>query len=1129
MTKLKNITTKIFLSLIIIVTLLFAQTGILFKNNQFQSSISTQISAIALSNSSDREEPTDTFSNNTFSQTTNGSTSTSSSSYTGNEKIPSPKSWERVNQSGTITENLLTGVVNIEQQNLNQLAKSYGIAPNDVNQIGVYKDNTYALMINSTNNNAVRYGYRSSTVTLDANSFYSISVSFYTGNDSNSTPVASLVLSGDDFGAESSAILGAQTDKNWGTATFWIKTNQTKTTKVQLELYLGMPSVAGSTASTSSGYVLFKNVTLNKYAKNFFDSQNKDTMDYTKHSLNKLVDISYSNITSGNGFVKDGDFTSTTYLSQGANWQSEITGNSTVAIVNSSYENYGVTTPFTNKRVNDEKVLMIFNRANQNGSASGYAVSQDITIKQHTTYRISFWAKTNASSISAKLVPATTNGNTYDPATITSASSSTSDLTNDWNEYAFYVTGNALTDTTVKLKLGLETSSNTADKYVFYDNVTSQQVSTKDRDNSSNVSTITTTKLNINKSNSSDSIQNGYFNTIESADINVTYPLSVANWTYNGITSSLNLHGIINVADSTFNASKKDFGSPVNPVSNADSGKYGNVLMLYNKDDSIQSYTTSSTFSASASTAYKLSIDICTQRQNNFGGANIYLKNSDGVIISQILDINTNGIMKTYTIYFNNYATSQTLNLTIGFGREDNKARGWAYFDNCEFEKASEKIIDIEENSYTKVVNLSKAIDDDTNAFYSDSFSNYENKEISATNKSNTPLYWNGEVKAEIVNEDETTTKLDGNDIKSGIINIDNISKVLPTKVAGDINADFLMIYSPTDTYYVQKNKLKMQLSSSSYYKLTVKAKTVDLTQNDENKKTVNKAVVPFGASIILDNIDQSFVGINTNGKWEATDDDWLDYTFYINTTDAIDLSINLGLGSTNGWTSGYAFFDDIVVEKMEVDDYELALKLDQEDVNKKDRVISVVNTTQNTEDNNTTNNTTYTESLAWLSIPTVIIGIGIIIAIAGYCIKKYLNSRPVKVKVTSNYDRSSTLLKELDHRNYKTSLNHRLKLLHEELSQTEKYLEDEKAEHQKQMEAYQTAKEIAEQDKSIQLETPNKKYTDFERTVQELENNIASIKADIQILEEEQETLKSKEKRMRKDDLKGNKITKRK
>ena len=1146
MTKIKNIAIKFSLCLLLILTFFIAQNSLLFSQFSFASPVQT-VSAVNNSSSSDLETSYSSISNYNFATTSTGAVASTSgtlpSNYTGNTSILTPSSWTK---NGTANKSMSIGVIDVSPTSFATNFDNYSLlASASPYRSSMSSDtNTKILMINSTT--ATTYGYTSSSFTLEANSYYSITVDYYTGNTDAIPSLASVCLIGDDFdGLTSTAVLGVQTNKNWGTITFWIATNEANSSTAKIGLYLGCPAWTNSSTSlSSSGYVFFDNVELTQYSENYFTSQDKDKDNYSSYATNQFVDLTYGDITSGNnGYVEDGGFNTTTSLTSSSSaWTtivddaSTITGASTVSIVNANTSYSSIDVPYTNARTSDNKVLMVYNAINRSGKSSGTVTSKAITIKQHNVYRISFWAKTNADSITATLAPTgTVNGNTYEAVSISTASTDTSVTTNDWNEYVFFVTGNSLTDASVTLTLGLSSSNNTELEYAFFDDVTSQLVSSEDRDNASDTG-ITYKTLDLNPS-SSLTIANGYFNLASSTDREVTYPLEVSGWTYGGITNSTNAHGIVNLKSTIFNEYKSNFNDPSNPAK--DSGvASNNVLMLYNNSKTTQSYTTTSSFSASATTTYKLTVDICTQvSSTNNGGANIYITNSNGVTIAEFLDINTNGLWETYTLYFKNYGASQSLNVTLGFGRDatNKTVSGWAYFDNCVCNTYSgtTDIADITTSSTVKVINLAKTEDDDT-YYYSDSFSEYDTDQDTLTHLYD-PFYWETEVKAEETDDEGNATTLSDEDITSGIVNASNIDEALSIVANNaDMNRDFLLIRSLSDTYYTATNKFTVSLSASSYYKISVWVKTVGLTQDSDNTQYEDSDedgeeddAIPYGASISIDGIDDSFTGINTNGSFDENENGWVEYIFYINTTDAIDMQLYLGLGSEDAWTSGYAFFDDITVLSMTEDAYTLALNIDLEAT--PEQVVSVVNTTADEDEDEDSSSSTYDESLAWLAIPTIILAVAVIVALAGYGIKKYLEKRPVKVKVTNNYDRSATLLKDLDHRNYKASVHHRLKLLYEELKQTEQYLEDEQIEHKKQMEAYQTAKEIAQQDKSIQLETPNKKYMDFDKTVEQLKNNIASIKTDIELLEEEQRQIIEQEQRKHKEDLKGNKITRRK
>ncbi|MDE6060720.1 MAG: hypothetical protein K2G31_04550, partial [Clostridia bacterium] len=123
-------------------------------------------------------------------------------------------------------------------------------------------------------------------------------------------------------------------------------------------------------------------------------------------------------------------------------------------------------------------------------------------------------------------------------------------------------------------------------------------------------------------------------------------------------------------------------------------------------------------------------------------------------------------------------------------------------------------------------------------------------------------------------------------------------------------NADEKAINGPTAYGYTSTS---FSLEKSSYYKLTVDV----LTYKIEGK---NDGDTPGARIYVSSNTYAEFAGINTNGKWET-------YEIYIETspTASTSLSLMLGLGKyqsyfKTGLTTGYAFFDNVELTKIEDD-----------------------------------------------------------------------------------------------------------------------------------------------------------------------------------------------------------------
>ena len=114
--------------------------------------------------------------------------------------------------------------------------------------------------------------------------------------------------------------------------------------------------------------------------------------------------------------------------------------------------------------------------------------------------------------------------------------------------------------------------------------------------------------------------------------------------------------------------------------------------------------------------------------------------------------------------------------------------------------------------------------------------------------------------------------------------------------------------YGPTAYGYSSKS---FSLDAGSYYKLSVDVLTYDIAGTDDEDN------VP-GARIYLSSAGYAEIsGIDTKGEWKT-------YTIYIESaaTSSTSLTLNLGLGKyssyyRDGLTSGYAFFDNVVLEKL--------------------------------------------------------------------------------------------------------------------------------------------------------------------------------------------------------------------
>ena len=125
--------------------------------------------------------------------------------------------------------------------------------------------------------------------------------------------------------------------------------------------------------------------------------------------------------------------------------------------------------------------------------------------------------------------------------------------------------------------------------------------------------------------------------------------------------------------------------------------------------------------------------------------------------------------------------------------------------------------------------------------------------------------------------------------------------------------------YGPTAYGYTSSS---FKLGANKFYKLSVDVLTYDIA-GSVDKDGNQKSDAEPGARIYISSAAYAeYASIDTKGQWET-------YTFYLESAVSSDtsLTIQLGLGKYNseytlGLTSGYAFFDNLLLEEIDADDY---------------------------------------------------------------------------------------------------------------------------------------------------------------------------------------------------------------
>ena len=225
-------------------------------------------------------------------------------------------------------------------------------------------------------------------------------------------------------------------------------------------------------------------------------------------------------------------------------------------------------------------------------------------------------------------------------------------------------------------------------------------------------------------------------------------------------------------------------------------------------------------------------------------------------------------------------------------------------------------------------------------------------------------------------------------------------------------------------TYTSSSNTLK----ANSFYEISVYVKTYGLSADPDYKgkdkdTTIGAAVELYlgsanetGNPLIIKEIRTQDEGVETNDKG------YVKYTFYVKTLDddvtSVTLKLSLGtsvtedidgVSVTSGLTSGYAMFDDASFEKRDdLNDTKFAELETQFKDSTTTRVHTVANDTQGSTDNSGGDNTETPKSsfnldYLWWMIPTIVIGLAIIVVVIVLVIKKIRKNTVKKaIKVES-------------------------------------------------------------------------------------------------------------------------------
>ena len=970
----------------------------------------------------------------------------------------------------------------VDTKNFDEKKDNYNISVNPSKVASATDNNVF--MINSADM-AVSYGYESNQFSLNANGYYIVNVPVKTQNGG----VASVYLTdGNDFTLKCENIVSTS---NYNTYSFYVKTN--KTLNVKLQLFLG------SKSNVSSGAVFFDEITAYSYAESTFYSLYNERTQRNDNNIESASGFSYEwQISDNANFTKISE--------SGSNASADGFVQRIYSLDSSTILPENVENPTNGNLINNNYALLL---VNPNEASVGVRYKNNLTLPMYDYILLSTYVKTNTTSggVTIKLSTYDEEKDEYTAldSVINNFTTSSSDTKLEgWEKVSFAVKTSAFENKDVYLEFWLGNGDNKAKGYAFVGKLEYSQITSEEYNNYSTSSSLVKVELD-NKTEDSTSFKNHSFNNFIKTEIEENNKMFVeannltkvdshkVNYgTYN--VSDNFASGIVNTNQNVFNNKNYPFANPgLTPIqthSNIEE-QTNNVFAIYQKSLSYQEYKTDN-ITLNANTNYKLTIYVKTAVAN--GGAKWALYNDD-MLISEFTDIVSNSEWTTLTTYVKTGIKNlESFNARIGLGTQENGCIGTAFFDDMMVETCEDDVFNSAvKSSTTNIVDLK-----------TDSFNLNSGKQANG-------LYNSSNWSTNQTSQNFIGGVMDTNNVSQDYLN--NLNMTNPLSPNG--NSNVLVINNREDLISTYTNSISYTLSANSYYKISVWVKTYGLSQGEENlnySDSKNTKEIPYGAIIYLDNVAEKFEGI--------TDSDWTQYTFYINSSDEIEMVMHLGLGYENAKTSGYAYFSDVTVESLEEDEYtvQTATYADQNNLPKTVKLVASAEKKEDESEENSNSNSSMGE-FNYLIIPTLITAIAILIAIIGTILRQIKFNKFVKLKKkTNSYDRNKVKVKSVRNAEIQNIVNEKLK----ELTQKQTELEAEQATLENEVIKYKEefisfkGKKLTKEEKQARKLAKQNYYNAYNNLIIHLQD-ITTLKDDINKIKSEKYILKEEYNLMKK------------
>ncbi|MBO5021895.1 MAG: hypothetical protein J6C53_00230 [Clostridia bacterium] len=948
---------------------------------------------------------------------------------------------------------------------------------------------TRVLMINSKASNEqhnidAKKGYRSTSVKLAKNSYYSFKVSALAMLNGDEYVNGSIYISGlvDLDGKAMQVGMENISPSSWTDYYFFIATGDSEQT-VTIDLYLG-----SANGAKSQGAVFFDDCHIERYSENlFYDLATKHGYDFTDNHTSFENDTVFlvnglktiKNFIAGHdgyNFDFEDGLNGWETISQANGYAKALSLNGMQASdfkANTGFDFVGNDLSYEN-----DKSLVLYTTSNAGYTNHIGVKSGDIEIKAHTAYKVSMKMKVSGMEEGSFYLKVTENDSIYSlyPTIFSGDEDSdiyyglksektsgyTSNTDNDWvNDFQtieFFVRGYDLYNTSVNLELWLGDTSTNAYGCVVVDNIEVEIATTEEFSSA-------TDKLELKAyTGTSSGFSNPYFNSTEYSDVKEMHPFVAKEWTTSIEKEEYNESGVVYIgADDEYKSmySGKYDWAGISPKMNG-SSVTNNVYMMFNRQNSYQSLT-SSTYGLANDAYYKISFDYYNQLFGSLNPSSIKIEivDENGITLFSQDGISSLDEWDNMEIYLHTaHMVTHDIQVVVHLGEneEGKKVGGLVYLDNFAIEETDKDAF----------------IAGKYNADFADYFLSLETNGKISNELSSSPAF-------DFVVDEVYDNGYQGNEAgaEGGIVNGQNN----PYGVTTD-TSNFLVLSTKVASKASLTSKFNFKFTADSYYKLTFDLATIF---NDGAKDAgTDEHDCGYGVSISMEGFDE-IANIVTDGTLKT-------YTIYFKCDSDVEANFIFSLISDCDETTGTALLTNLNIEASNSDEYASANLLPTYNqttftTEQSDVVEEEPEPDEPTKEGNDS---------AWLLIPSIIMGLALIIAIIGFAMRKIKIKKINKLK-KENYDRKLSL----DHDVVMAEARKRRDKEVADLQNARKMLENDKAE----LEAKH--KEFVRESRA----SSNGKLTrEIEKAFKKYNSSIARINEKINIIKEKIDNVMSAE-----------------